>query len=143
MSSGIIEGGKLLGIEIKFVPSNDLICAGKKISGNAQTRRNGVILQHGTILLNVDVDKMFRFYCSSQKLKGKMIESVKERVTSISQILGRELTFDEAVDVFTKGYQQAFKSLNFVLSEVNPEEEAKARIYAQEKYSSEEWKFKF
>jgi lipoate-protein ligase A len=32
---------------------------GKKVSGNAQTRKEGILLQHGTILLNVDLEKMF------------------------------------------------------------------------------------
>ncbi|HYY40099.1 MAG TPA: lipoate--protein ligase family protein, partial [Nitrososphaera sp.] len=48
-----------LGFNASFVPLNDIVVDGKKISGNAQTRRKGVLLQHGTLLLGVDVDKMF------------------------------------------------------------------------------------
>ena len=62
---------KLLGVETEFKPINDIVLAasavgpngeavgGKKISGNAQTRRGGILLQHGTILFTVDVRKMF------------------------------------------------------------------------------------
>jgi len=48
-----------LNLESQFVPLNDIIIAGQKVSGNAQTRRSKNVLQHGTILIEVDVDKMF------------------------------------------------------------------------------------
>ena len=57
----IIKGLKQLGIKATFKPLNDILVDGKKISGNAQTRRHGVLLQHGTILMDVDVDKMFSY----------------------------------------------------------------------------------
>ncbi|HBE46121.1 MAG TPA: lipoate--protein ligase family protein, partial [Spirochaetaceae bacterium] len=36
---GIIDGLALLGIEAEFAPINDIVTGGKKISGNAQTRK--------------------------------------------------------------------------------------------------------
>ena len=50
---------KNLGLDAKFSPLNDIIVGDKKVSGNAQTRRKNTLLQHGTILLDVDVEKMF------------------------------------------------------------------------------------
>jgi lipoate-protein ligase A len=140
---GIIEGGKDLGIDIQFVPLNDLIVGGKKVSGNAQTRKGGVILQHGTILLSVDVDKMFELLLiPNEKIKDKMIATVKERVTSLSSQLGREFSFDEAVGVFERGFKRFFDKVEFVESEVTDQEDALARKYAEEKYSNEDWLFK-
>src|ERR687896_62503 len=73
-----------LGFDASFVPLNDIVIAGKKVSGNAQTRRNGVLLQHGTLLLDVDVNKMFCVLkVPSEKLRDKLIKDVKERVTSL------------------------------------------------------------
>ncbi|HII09610.1 TPA: lipoate--protein ligase family protein, partial [Candidatus Micrarchaeota archaeon] len=46
----VVSGLLGVGIKAKFVPINDIVTDGKKISGNAQTRRGGVLLQHGTIL---------------------------------------------------------------------------------------------
>jgi len=144
LSAGIVEAGKILGLDIKFVPLNDLVIGAQKISGNAQTRRNGVILQHGTVLLNVDVEKMFDLLLvPNEKLKGKMIETVKERVTSLSTQLGREIAYDEAYEVLVKGYALAFKHAKFELGEVTPDEEAAAIVYANEKYSLDSWRFKF
>jgi lipoate---protein ligase len=45
--------------EVKFAALNDVVVDGKKVSGNAQTRKEGILLQHGTILLDVDPEKMF------------------------------------------------------------------------------------
>ena len=56
LCAGIVEGLSLLGLKGEFVPLNDVLVGGKKISGNAQTRKRGCMLQHGTILLDVDVD---------------------------------------------------------------------------------------
>ena len=140
---GIIEAGKDLGLDIKFVPLNDLIVDGKKVSGNAQTRKSGVILQHGTILLNVDVEKMFELLLiPNEKIKDKMIATVKDRVTSLSSQLGREFGFDEAVGVFERGYARFFDQVEFVESEVTEEEDRLAKQYAEEKYSDEQWLFK-
>ena len=50
---------KKLGFDAKFSPLNDIIVGGRKVCGNAQTRKNGAMLQHGTMLLGVDVEKMF------------------------------------------------------------------------------------
>ena len=125
------------------MPLNDLIVDGKKVSGNAQTRKSGVILQHGTILLNVDVEKMFELLLiPNEKIKDKMIATVKDRVTSLSSQLGREFGFDEAVGVFERGYARFFDQVEFVESEVTEEEDRLAKQYAEEKYSDEQWLFK-
>lgn len=140
---GIIEGGKDLGLDIQFVPLNDLVVGGKKVSGNAQTRRGGVILQHGTILLSVDVEKMFELLLiPNEKIKDKMIATVKDRVTGLTSQLGREFGFDEAVGVFERGFARFFHDCIFEESEVSVNEDAAAKKYAEQKYSSEEWLFK-
>jgi len=56
----IVKGLKKYGLDAKFVPINDITIKGKKISGNAQSRKQGKIIQHGTILLDVDADEMFK-----------------------------------------------------------------------------------
>ena len=49
---------KDLGFDAKFSPLNDIIVDNKKVSGDTQTKQD-ILLQHGTILLDVDVNKMF------------------------------------------------------------------------------------
>jgi len=143
VSEGIIQGLAKLGLKVEFKPLNDLICQGKKISGNAQTRRNGILLQHGTILLRVDVEKMFSILkVPNEKIRDKLIQDVKERVTSLSQVLNRVVTYEEVAETLLAGFQQAFCEQEFVLGELSPEEQALAEKLAREKYESDEWNFK-
>ena len=150
ISEGIIRGLNLLKLEAQFVPLNDIVLKDptangllKKISGNAQTRKKNVILQHGTTLLKVDVEKMFEILkVPDEKMKGKLIEDVKQRVTSISWVLGREVAFEEATKVFTQGFRDAFEASPFTEAELTKEELDRARALYAEKYNSDRWNMK-
>ncbi len=81
----IIGGLAILDISAEFRPINDVTVAGRKISGNAQTRRQGVLTQHGTILYALDRDTMFSLLRpSTKKLLDKPVDSFKASVTCAS-----------------------------------------------------------
>ncbi|MBI2598366.1 MAG: lipoate--protein ligase family protein [Candidatus Diapherotrites archaeon] len=137
-----ILGLKHLGLEANFAPLNDIIVNGKKISGNAQTRRDGAILQHGTILMEVDVEKMFSLLkVSNEKLKGKLIEDVKQRVTSVEQQLGKKVSFQKLAGALKKGFEQEF-SATLSKEKLSKEETGLAEKIMQEKFLTKEWNFK-
>jgi len=136
---GIICGLKRLGVESQFVPLNDIIASGKKVSGNAQTRRKGIILQHGTILLRVDVDKMFTVLkVPSEKMRDKIVQDVKQRVTGISDVLGREVGFEETSEALASGFVDAL-GCTLVPGAFTATELALAEQLAQDKYASAKW----
>lgn len=136
---GLIEGFSGIGVEASFAPLNDIIACGKKISGNAQTRRMGCVLQHGTILLNVDVEKMFSLLLvPNEKIRDKLISTVKERVTSLTHILEKETTFDDVVMEFRGGFEKSL-GLELFDGEVSEEEEKLATELAESKYSQDNW----
>ncbi|MDR0554612.1 MAG: lipoate--protein ligase family protein [Treponema sp.] len=138
---GILRGFALLGLDAEFAPINDIICGGKKISGNAQTRRQGALLQHGTILLQNDVEFMFSLLKTPQeKLKGRHIQDVKERVTSL-QDQGLTVDFDKAAQVFAQGFQEALDLEWIETSFLRAEEEDRAREAALA-FSRSEWLYK-
>ena len=85
ISEGLLEGFKLLGFDAYFaIPRSkeereklkqprsavcfdapswyELVVEGRKIAGSAQTRQKGVILQHGSLLQDVDVDELFDMF---------------------------------------------------------------------------------
>ncbi|HSB47036.1 MAG TPA: biotin/lipoate A/B protein ligase family protein [Candidatus Bilamarchaeum sp.] len=131
----ILRSLSIIGIEAEFKPINDIVSGGKKISGNAQTRRGGVLLQHGTILHSVDVERMFSLLrVSDEKIRDKMIATVKDRVTSVSELSGasRDSLYRALVQGFTEGKEFAFDSLT-------PEEVARAHALALERYRTGEW----
>jgi lipoate-protein ligase A len=131
----ICDSLSILGIPSEFRPINDIIVHGKKISGNAQTRRGGVLLQHGTILYSVDVDRMFSVLrVSDEKIKDKMIATVKERVTSIS--LQKDIPKEAAYEALLKGFT---REKEFVEGSLEEEEKELAEKFIEERYSTGEW----
>lgn len=127
----------LAGIESEFKPINDIITNGKKISGNAQTRRQGVLLQHGTILYSVDVDRMFSLLMvPDEKIRDKMIATVKERVTSVSQ--QKDISREELYSCLLKGFTDGKE---FEESELTDAELSHAKELAEKRYRSREWNF--
>jgi lipoate-protein ligase A len=150
LCAGITRGLSLLDIDSEFSGINDIIAMpgdaktgvhaeGRKISGNAQTRRHGCVLQHGTILLDSDIDLMFELLkVPNEKLKDKLIRDVKERVTSLNALLGRDVPFDEATDALTQGFREAL-SLDLRLSSPTETEEERATGLATGKFASDIW----
>lgn len=141
---GIIKGLAKFGLTAKFVPLNDIVLQTgeifKKVSGNAQTRKKGVILQHGTILLKVDVDKMFELLkVPSEKLKGKLIDDVKQRVIGLCNALNREISFDEAFSALKSGFEEEFSGCSFVAGELSAIEKFLAQKLKEEKYIMDSW----
>ena len=105
----IIEGFSVLNIPSDYAPINDILVNGKKISGNAQTRKLRTVLQHGTILMDVDVDKMFSVLkVPNEKIKDKLITNVKERVTSLRHVTGEPIFFDTVADAMKQGFEKTF-----------------------------------
>jgi len=58
------------GVKAEFKPANDILVSDMKISGSAQTRKQGVILQHGTILLDLNMDRMRRYLKTGKRKDG-------------------------------------------------------------------------
>lgn len=139
---GIIQGLAELNLEAKFVPLNDIIVNGQKISGNAQTRKQDVLLQHGTILTSVDVDKMFDLLkVPDEKMKGKLITDIKQRVTAIDKHTSEKLPFKEIVDHLVSGFKKAFPDVNFCEDRLTDEEKSATEKLAAEKYAHKDWNY--
>lgn len=130
----IVISIKRLGFDASFVPLNDIVVKGKKVSGSAQTRRKGVLLQHGTLLLDVDIDKMFCVLkVPSEKFKDKIIKDVKERVTSLAGT-----TFEEMASSLKTSFATKFDA-KLLADTMSTEEINHAKWLAERKYNSREW----
>lgn len=134
----VVEGLRKLGLPAEFKPINDIIVNGRKISGNAQTRRGGMILQHGTVLLDVDVKKMFSLLkVPDEKLRDKMITAAEERVTSVRKELGTTKGFKEV----RLALVSAFELGTTTEGKLSQPELEKASELLESKYSTREWNF--
>ncbi|TDL77161.1 lipoate--protein ligase family protein [Rhodococcus qingshengii] len=165
ISEGILKGFHQLGLEAYFaVPKTDeersalkdprsavcfdapswyeLVVEGRKVAGSAQTRQKGVILQHGSILLDLDEDKLFSlFKYPNERVKERMKSSFKNKAVAINEISSRRISLEEAKEAFYNGFADG---LNIELEsyQLTEEELAYVNKIAKDRYENDEWNFK-
>ncbi|MCD6323852.1 MAG: lipoate--protein ligase family protein, partial [Desulfurococcales archaeon] len=138
LSGGVIEAAKILGAPAEFKPLNDGIIAQKKFSGNAQARKLGAILQHGTFMYASDLNKLGKaLRAPKEKLKAHEITRISERVTTISRYLGRKVSREEALNALKEGFRKWLK-VELVEGSYTPEEIELAKSLRW-KYLSKQW----
>lgn len=117
----------------------EVIADGKKIIGSAQCRRNGIILQHGSIPFTLDADKVARCLGSaSRERQAKVASILRAKAAGLSDILGRPVSRAELENHLI----QAFRSvLGWELEpgDLTPGEIAEAEELSREKYGNRKW----
>ncbi|MHA1299802.1 MAG: lipoate--protein ligase family protein [Candidatus Helarchaeota archaeon] len=144
LCQGIIIALSKIGIEAyhgKFhCPS--IFVKNRKISGNAQTRRKNVILQHGTILIDYDPELMYTVLLVREAHKReKVISSVYQKVTTIKEELKESPKFEKIKDYLVEGYKEVFGE-NFSMEKLTKDELLMAEKLKKEKYMTDRWNFK-
>ncbi|WP_143833770.1 lipoate--protein ligase family protein [Oceanobacillus senegalensis] len=160
LSQGLYEGFKNLGIQVDYAMPDrkdtmertavcfekaafyEMIVNGKKLSGNAQTRKNGVLLQHGSIPMSLDTDMLYDlFRFPSEKIKQRKREAFQRKATTIDELTNQSHTYDMMKNAFYQGFQ---KGLNITLHpfELTTQQWEQVHQLAETKYSREEWNYK-
>lgn len=133
----IVDGLDRLGIDASFAPVNDVEVDGKKISGNAQTRRDGVLLQHGTVLYDFDPETMFAaLRVSEEKVSDKAIDRASDRVCTVRSASdsSREELRSALIDAFLD--ETEYREDDYRADELD-----RAETLAAEVYRTDEWNF--
>jgi lipoate-protein ligase A len=137
---GLIIALKSLGLEAEFKPVNDVVIGNRKISGNAQHQLYNVLIHHGTLLMDLNLDNLEKaLKVPAEKLRDKGATSVRDRVTTIKRELGRRIPINVVKNTVRKGYEEAL-GIMFQDSKLTPEE-LKIAKELRKKYSSQEWIF--
>jgi len=143
---GIAEALKILGTKADFNEGNAKTCPnltlkGKKVSGSAQSHKKGIVLQHGTLLIDVNLQKMFTILRVPWATTCMQVVNIAEnKITSIQKETERNITIDEVEQALIQGFQ---KALNIKLTEgklTTYERELAEKLYKQ-KYTTNEWNF--
>lgn len=156
ISQGLLAGIRKLGIPAELVPHGvkkseiqspacfeapswyELVAHGKKLIGSAQTRKKGILLQHGSIPLNMDIELLrdiLKFKTAGAK--EVFLSKFAEKAGSINQFLGKPVNEDVVMANIVTGLEQA---LNIKFSPnglTTVEEEYINKLKA--KYSSNDW----
>lgn len=137
----LIDTLKQYNLNAAFRPINDVVVDNRKISGNAQTRWEGKLLQNGTLLLDFDIEEMLRISnIPKEKFMDKKIASVREGLTWLDRELGRQCDMEEVKNMMKEKFKERFKvSLRTVPLSEREKELTRSLL---PKYFSREWVYR-
>ena len=144
--SGLNEAVKILGAKAEYRPPDpkrcpNLMISGKKMSGNAQSSKKGILLQHGTFLLDIDHEKMFTFLrVPWAKTLNDVLAVSKRKLTSARQELGSNFSTQEAYQALVNGFKNALNA-QFVEEELTKYEQELAKKLKKERFVTEDWNY--
>lgn len=165
ISEGILKGFHQLGMDAYFsVPESkeqlddlkkpksavcfdapswyELVVEGKKVAGSAQTRQKGVILQHGAILLDVDIEKLLSvFHFTSEAQKDSMRAKLVQKAVAINDLTAATITPQQAAEAFKHGFEESLH-IELVPYELTKEQQHVVDNLMRTKYMTDEWNFK-
>lgn len=107
---------------------------GKKIIGSAQRRYRSTILQQGSFLLGIDWKWFWGIFPES----GKKERSRQDPLTSLKDVLNREIGYEEVSQALVEGFERAFDT-RMTESDLTDRELDLAKRLANEKYGSPRW----
>ncbi len=150
--AAISEALHMMGIPTDFSPGDTKNCPnltvkGKKISGSAQANRGGVVLQHGTLLLDLDLQQMFTVLRVPWANSCMQVVNVaKGKITSVKGELTHAVTPETAINAVAHGFAvalniQVVEDVQRLESKLTTEEEITAENLCRKKYSTKEWNF--
>ncbi|MRG86280.1 lipoate--protein ligase family protein [Salinibacillus xinjiangensis] len=157
LSKGVLEGFRNLGLQAEFsIPEGklpktnsancfdqpswyELVVEGRKVAGSAQTRQKGVILQHGSVPIELDKDVLFDlFLYPNERVKQRARKSFEQKAISINELSREPKTIHDVKTAFKKGFE---KGLNVDLKPfyLSQEQLAEVEELAETRYQTEAW----
>ncbi|WP_270179246.1 lipoate--protein ligase family protein [Alkalihalobacillus sp. CinArs1] len=120
----------------------ELVVEGRKVAGSAQTRQKGVILQHGSILLDIDEDKLFDcFKFKNERIRERMQRGFRKKAVAINALRSEPVSTNDAIQAFYNGFEEGL-GIELEPYELSDEQEAYVNNLAEERYMSDEWNYK-
>lgn len=130
---------KQWGLSAEISGRNDITIAGKKFSGNAFYQSQTGCYHHGTLLVDVDFNKLQQYLqVSAEKLTAKGIASVQSRVINLSS-LNSGLTTQNLQPALWQAFAAVY-GLQPQPVELTPADKANVQRL-REKYASWDWNY--
>ncbi len=162
ISSGLVQGLNMLDVPAELKPREgkkaprgqssacfdtpswyEVVVNDKKLIGSAQTRKDGTILQHGSLPLSRNTKKIFSLFdFSSERERRKMRRIYSSRSTALYECLTEEkleeISFEQLTEALKEGLETAL-SVKIERGKLSEKEKAMAEELKSKKYLSEEW----
>ena len=122
------------------VPSNYEITAdGKKLVGSAQARRQGGVLQHGTLPLYGDLTRIVQVLSfPSQTSREQAAERLLSRAATLNTAMGEIVSWKQAADSFIQAFQNTL-DLELAPGQLTEAERTRAEQLVDKKYGNPAW----
>lgn len=135
-----LAGASAVGPVCFEVPSDYEITAnGKKLIGSAQVRRHGGALQHGSLPLYGDESRICDALAfADEPARQRARERVLQRATTLSEALGRTVTWEQAAQAVRESFAATF-SLALTPDQLTPGELHRAGVLCDERYATDAW----
>lgn len=131
-----------MGVPAVLKGRNDLLVDGKKFSGNAKLARHGKMIQHGTILIDSEVEVLGEaLKVNPLKYSDKAIKSTRSRVTNLIDYLPKDTKTDDFKNLLKQeilNNNPDSKTYEFKAEDIWSIEQL-----IKEKYETWEWNFGF
>lgn len=138
--SAIARAISSFGPDARYRPMNDVEVDGRKVSGNAQLRRKGSLLQHGTVIVRTDLEAMDAVLKVDQ-VKNPTLARPSERVRNLSSLTRDPVSIDEVKERITSEFSKAFQ-VRLEKGVLTEHERGIVDRLVAERYSRDEWNFK-
>ncbi len=114
----------------------DMVAAGRKIVGSAQVRTNGVILQHGSVPITLDISAHLAVMPGSGA--PDEAQALSAAAVGVSDLLGRHVTYQELAEALVAGFGEAL-GLELQTGQLTDAEEDRAQQLYVGKYGTDAW----
>ncbi len=160
LSTGLVRGLNLLGIEASLVPHGsareerssaacfdapswyEVVCDGKKVIGSAQVRRMGAILQHGSVPITFSAENMaYVLAVASERVRARIKSTLQKKAAGLSDFLPSRPSFVEVSTALTDGLRQTLHIELHEMPLLDSEKQEAARLM-DAKYARLEWNTK-
>lgn len=163
ISKGILTAFHSLGIEaeLKGVEKNkkapkgfssacfdapswyEVVVNNKKLVGSAQARKNGVILQHGSIPFDMDVDLLFKLLKSkNEKSRERMKRRFLNKATTVNWLVGEKIKISQLKKALIDAWEKEF-AITLVEGELSFAEKQLVDKLIADKYITKQWNNKY
>ena len=126
----LVCGFKKIGIDALYKPPNDILLNVKKISGSAQIIKEDIVLIHGTVLVDTDLELM-----------NKVLKKIKKGyVSTIYRETKKNISFNELKNVFKKEFEVTFNT-GFEKTDISTYEKGLVNRLLNERYHNDSWNY--
>lgn len=155
ISQALLKGFQTLGVDAEMVASvgkpqersamcfdapswYELVVDGRKLVGSAQVRKEGVLLQHGSILLHFDAERLFQLLkFPSEGVRQRLLTGFKAKACALDEVWTQPIGREELEREICSGFRDIM-GIKLLTSRLTAQEEGLMEEVLS-KYRSEEW----